>query len=166
MRAYMTNGTLDFLMKLEEKHPKIAFYFMTSGGGALAYYEHEKKKVFSAGRAFEILNQSGDFIKKGFVVMNTITVYKEDQVVFEDRINHQYIPKLQGHHAFRFLKPVKGNEYVILTVWKTSNTYDIWKKSNLYEEADQIMKAKLPAYHSHRPFTTTYYLYNKEEEAN
>ncbi|MEK4801373.1 antibiotic biosynthesis monooxygenase family protein [Oceanobacillus sp. FSL K6-0118] len=162
MKAHMTNGTLDFLLKLEEKHPNISFHFMTSNSGALAYYENSDKKVFSAGRTYEIVKQSGNFIKKAYIVMNTITVYEEDQNVFEDRIKNRLVNKIDDCHAYRFLKPVKGNKFVILTVWKSVENYNNWKKSQRFQDAQKILHAETPAYPSDLPFTTSYFLYEKE----
>jgi heme oxygenase (mycobilin-producing) len=163
MKAHMTNGTLDFLLKLEEKYPKISFYFMTSNSGALAYYENSDKKVFSAGRTYEIVKKSGDFIKKAYIVMNTITVNEEDQVVYEDRIKNNLVNKIDDCHAYRFLKPVKGNKFVILTIWKSVDSFNNWKRSQRFHDAQKIMQTETPAYPNDLPFTTTYFLYEKEE---
>ncbi|RKQ31291.1 antibiotic biosynthesis monooxygenase family protein [Oceanobacillus halophilus] len=163
MKAYMTNGTLDFLQKIIETHTGITFYLMTNSSGALAYYEEKKKKIFSSGRTYEILKNEGIMIQEGYIVMQTIPVTDDDQAVFEDRIKNNLLDKMPGLQAFRFLKPEKGNKYVILSQWKSVKDYDKWKQSHRFELAQQILSNKKPAYHGDIPFTTAYFIHQDEE---
>ncbi|WP_156288813.1 antibiotic biosynthesis monooxygenase family protein [Oceanobacillus salinisoli] len=164
MKAYMTNGTLDFLMKLQDKHPAINFFFMTNNGGALAYYEESEKQIFGAGRTYEVIKKSGELIQKGYVVMNTIAVMDDDHAVFEDRIKNNLLDKIEGVQAFRFLKPIKSNKYVVLTHWNSIADYEKWKESDRYKEAHQVLSVKLPAYYNDMPFTTTYFMHEEDTE--
>ncbi|WP_255259739.1 hypothetical protein [Lentibacillus sp. CBA3610] len=43
MNAYMTNGTLDFLSKLPDKHPDIDFYFMQASSNTLFIMKETRK---------------------------------------------------------------------------------------------------------------------------
>src|SRR5690625_6260456 len=81
MRAFITVGTLSFLKKYITKHPQITFYFMSNmyGSGTLVYYEHQRKKIFAAGKVFNILFAQGELQEKGYVSMETIPVSVDAQ---------------------------------------------------------------------------------------
>ncbi|WP_085992781.1 antibiotic biosynthesis monooxygenase family protein [Oceanobacillus senegalensis] len=165
MHAHMTNGTLDFLKKLTESHPQMTFYFMTGSGGALAYYEdRNKKSIFSSGRSYEVLKEAGDLIQEGYVIMSTIPITEENQAAYEDRIKSNLQQVLPGSNAFRFLRPTKGNKYVVLIHWNTVSAYEIWKRSDNYDKTLQILASKKSAYHGDIPFTTSYHMHKDEAE--
>ncbi|MFD2042751.1 antibiotic biosynthesis monooxygenase family protein [Ornithinibacillus salinisoli] len=164
MKAYMTNGTGDFLAKLATKHPQMTIHIMSSGGGSLAYYEGTNKKVFAAGRTYEVLVQKGDLQEEGFVAMNNIPVTEEGRPVFEDRFKNRKheIDNMPGFQAFRLLKPMTGNVYVVLTQWKSETDYDNWKNSDSFKKSHDESPTKPPAYFADRPFLTTYYMKKDE----
>lgn len=166
MKAYMTNGTLDFLKKLEDKHPKIEFHLMTSPQGGLAYYEDENKKVFSAGREYEVVIKSGKIQEEGYVVMNNIPVTNDGRAPFEDRFKNRKnaVEDMPGFQAFRFLRPKKGNTYVVMTQWKTVSDFENWKDSEQFKQAHKKQSTKPPAYFADRPFITSYHMYIEEEK--
>ncbi|TQS76665.1 antibiotic biosynthesis monooxygenase [Ornithinibacillus gellani] len=165
MNVYMTGGTIDFLIKIKEKHPSLDFHFMTSGANAVAYYENATKNVFSSGRAYEALYTSGSLQDKGFVMMNNVPVADDGRTIFEDRYRdrNQVIENVPGFQAFRFLRPKKNNTYVILTQWATEQDYENWKGSHAYQQIFQDLSAKPPAYFLERPFIATYHMYSTDE---
>lgn len=158
----MTNGTLSFLIKLEEQHPEIDFYLMNSNTGSLAYYENKEKNVFSSGREYDVLVQSGDIQKKGHVVMNNIPVTDDDRPVFEDRFKQQQkaVDDAPGFLAFRLLRQKKGNKYVIFTQWATANDFENWKNSDQFAKAHKQQATKPAAYFPNKPFITTYHMHD------
>ncbi|GGA73616.1 antibiotic biosynthesis monooxygenase family protein [Ornithinibacillus halotolerans] len=162
MYAHMTNGTIDFLMKLTEKHPTIPFHFMSGTSKDVAYYEGVKKKYFQAGRSFEILVQLGEIQEQGYVVMNHIPVLDEGRPVFEDnfRKRKDEIHHQKGFQAFRLLKPLKGNTYVVFTQWDSANSYEQWKNSKEFQKAHTNIKP--PAYFADRPFVNVYQMIEEE----
>src|SRR5699024_6405436 len=89
MKAFMTNGTIDFLQKMSLKHHDISFSLMSNNSGALAYNEGEKKNVFSAGRAYDIIATIGKISEEGYVVLNNIPIKEEGKPVFEDAFKKQ-----------------------------------------------------------------------------
>lgn len=165
MNAYMTIGTYDFLAKLQEKHPKIPFYFMAGSSGTLAYYEGSHKNIFAAGRAYEILETSGDIKEKGFVVMNNIPVTDEGTAMFEERFKQRQseLDKTAGFQAFRLLRPKKGNTYVAVTQWVSETDFDNWKNSDAFKKQHQAGPAKPPAFFADKPFITSYLMINAED---
>lgn len=165
MKAYMTNGTTDFLLKLNDKHPKLHFYLMTNPSSTLAYYEGHVKNVFASGRAYDVLLRTGDLLENGFVIMNNIPVTEEGRPVFEESFkNRQHkVDVMPGFQAFRLLKPHKGNIYVVLTQWARKSDFDHWKNSEQFADAHK-KSVKPPAYFADRPFLTSYHMYNPDEE--
>lgn len=157
----MTTGTYDFLKRLEKKHNEINFYFMNNVNSTLAYYEGNGKSIFVAGRTYEILMKKGNINKKGYVVMNNIPVSEEGKPVFEDRFikQQQRLDQMSGLRAFRLLKPIKGNTYIVFSQWETEENYILWKES----EAFQKQTAKPPAYFLDRPFITEYVMVKQEK---
>ncbi|OZU87939.1 antibiotic biosynthesis monooxygenase [Virgibacillus indicus] len=165
MKAFMTNGTVNFLEKLEDKHSAIDFFLMTSNSGALAYYESEGKSVFSAGRNYEIVIQSGNIQKDGYVVMNNIPVTEDGRAPFEDRFKQREneMDMMPGFQAFRLLRPLKGNTYVVFTQWASIQDFENWKNSEHFKKAHKGQATKPPAYAADRPFLTEYHMLKKEE---
>lgn len=165
MYAFMTTGTYPFLKQLEQSKRHISFYFMKSDSHVLAYYESERKKsVFAAGRSYEILFQTGHLNKIGFVVMNNIPVTDDNRPIFEDRFRNRSrkIEVMPGFVAFRLLKPLRGNTYIVFTQWQKKKDYDLWTESEQFKQAHDN-KMRKPAYYGDRPFLHTYYLIDEEE---
>ncbi|WP_284139476.1 MULTISPECIES: antibiotic biosynthesis monooxygenase [unclassified Virgibacillus] len=161
MKAFMTNGTYHFLKKLQDNHPHFHLYFMRNDSSTLAYYEADNKQLFAAGRAYDILLSVGTLNEKGYIVMNNIPVTEDGQPVFENRFKKRQhdIIAFPGFQAFRLLKPVKGNTYVVLTQWASENDFENWKNSEQFQEAHQGRK---PAYFADRPFLTNYHMIKEE----
>lgn len=165
MYAFMTTGTYPFLKQIENKHKQIHFYFMKGDTQVLAYYENERKRsIFSAGRSYEILFQSGNVAETGFVVMNNIPVTDDNRPIFEDRFRNRSrkIEVMPGFVAFRLLKPLKGNTYVVFTQWEKKKDYELWKESTQFQQAHDN-KMRKPVYFGDRPFLHTYYLIEEED---
>lgn len=163
MEAYMTNGTLEFIKKLVDKHPEIDFHLMNSGNGTLAYYENKSENVFDSGRAYEVILNNGKIEKKGFVVMNNITVTDDGKTAFEDRFKQRStnLDSSPGFQAFRLLRPKKGNTYIVLTQWASIEDYDSWKNSDSFKKQHQNGgDSKPPAYFADKPFITSYNMIN------
>ncbi|AXI08734.1 antibiotic biosynthesis monooxygenase [Oceanobacillus zhaokaii] len=165
MKAFMTIGTIDFLLKLEGKYRDIQFYFMTNSENGAAYYENSSKNVFSAGREYEVVIETGKLKKEGFIVMNNIPVQEEEQPAFEYRFKNRKnaVDAMPGFEAFRLLRPVKGNTYVVLTQWHSSKDFDNWKNSEQFKQAHKNQSTKPAAYFPERPFVTAYQMYAEDE---
>lgn len=166
MKAHMTNGTIDFLLKLTQKHSQLTFHLMVGESSTLAYYEDKKKSVFVAGRSYDILLNSGNIQEKGYVVMNNIPVSDEGKPLFETSFNkrQQTVETIKGFQAFRLLKPLKGNTYVVLTQWASERDYEAWKNSDAFSKVHQISPTKPPAYFLEQPFVHTYSMYDPDAE--
>lgn len=167
MKAFMTNGTLDVLKSIAKKHPDIDFYCMNSDTSSLAYYEDKVKNVFSTGRAYEVLITKGNIQEEGYIVMNNIPVTDEGQPIFEDRFKQRQdeVDSMPGFQAFRLLRPLEGNTYVVFTQWASEQDFTNWKNSDQFKESHKGQATKPPAYFADRPFITSYHMIDQEEEA-
>ncbi|GAB3060462.1 antibiotic biosynthesis monooxygenase family protein [Virgibacillus ainsalahensis] len=165
MKAYMTIGTQDFLEKLKEQHPGINFYLMNSSSGTLAYYENEAKNIFASGKEYEVIINNGDVQEEGYVVMNNIPVTDDGRPAFEDgfKKRRNAVDQMPGFQAFRFLRPAKGNTYVVFTQWRSVEDFENWKNSEQFKKAHEGQGTKPPAYFADRPFITTYHMVEPEE---
>lgn len=162
-RAYMTIGTLKFLKNFIHKHPKIDFYFMNNvyERSTLVYYEGSGRSVFAAGDTYQIVLSHHEISPSGYVVMSYMPINKDERPVFEDRWN-QYkndLIKTPGLIAFRLLKRQRGQEYLILTQWRSAKDFEL---SDFKEE---MFPTQLPAYFASRPYTTYYTMVKDENEA-
>ncbi len=165
MKAFMTNGTIDFLLKLDEKYKDIQFYFMTSNSSGLAYYEGKEKSVFNSGRDYDVLIKKGEILEDGYVVMNNIPVVEDGQASFEARFKEREhdVDMMPGFQAFRFLKPRKGNTYVVFTQWQSVQDFENWKNSEQFKKSHKGPATKPPAHYADKPFITTYHMFDEKE---
>lgn len=168
MKAYMTTGTIDFLLKLDKEHPNLNFRLMQNQEGGLAYYEHSPQEIFQSGRKYEILEETGEIQESGYVVMNNIPVAEEGRPVFEDRFKKrkQSVEAMPGFYAFRLLRPVRGETYVVLTQWASAKDFENWKESDVFSEAHKKEAVKPSSYFFKNSYVSTYSMYEEEEEEN
>jgi len=161
----MQNGTISYLEGLQEKHPDIELFLMTDSDGALAYYENDKR-IFANGREYDVIASSGTVLEDGFVVMNNIPATNEGSHILENNFKKRQnsVDHMPGFQAFRFLKPIKGHTYVAFTQWRSVDDFENWKDSDAFKQAHQDQSIKKPAYFIDRPFTTTYTMYQEDEE--
>ncbi|MBN6204850.1 antibiotic biosynthesis monooxygenase [Ralstonia pickettii] len=166
MKAYMTNGTIEFLKTLVEKYSSLSLRLMYNNEGGLAYYEHPNKEVFQSGRGYEVLTAVGEIQEFGFIVMNHIPVPEESQPVFENRFvnRQQTVETMPGFQGFRLLKPKRGNTYVVLTQWTSIKDFENWKNSAAFAEAHKKQAAKPQAHFSEKPYVATYTMYTEEDD--
>ncbi|MBP1968993.1 heme-degrading monooxygenase HmoA [Virgibacillus natechei] len=167
MKAFMTIGTIEFLQKLEDKHQEINLHLMNSSSGTLAYYEGISKQIFSAGSEYEVLLQTGEIKEDGYVVMNNIPVIEDGKAILEERFKNRgnMADKEPGFQAFRFLKPVQGDTYIVFTQWRSVEDFENWKDSDSFKNAHQGKAAAKPTtFMSAKPFITTYQMYEPNED--
>jgi len=165
MKAFMTIGTLSFLQQLTKKHPSTNIYLMnhTEENSSLAYYEGIGKNIFTAGKTYDILLTTKELRESGFVIMHNIPITKENQPIFEERMEKALntIEKIPGFYAGRLLKHIKKHHYVVLTQWASLHDFDRWKTSDTFIALST--KHMQPAYFASRAFTTSYIMYDENE---
>src|SRR5699024_10003683 len=104
---------------------------------------------------------------EGYIVMNNIPVTDDGQQIFEDRFKQQQdeVVSMPGFQAFRLLRPLEGNTYVVFTQWASEQDITNCKNSDQYKESHKVQATKLPVYFAERPFITSYHMIDQEEEA-
>ncbi|MHA6251657.1 antibiotic biosynthesis monooxygenase family protein [Oceanobacillus sp. CAU 1775] len=165
MKAFITSGTIDFLIKLQEKHSGFDVRLMSNNERAIAYYEHPNKEIFQSGRTYEILAKAGHVFETGYVAMNNIPVREESEPLFESIFTKRMgdIETVPGFQAVRLLKPKKGNVYIAFTQWNSKTDFENWKNSPEFAAVHGENTVKPLDYFEERPFLATYNMYVEEE---
>ncbi|KHE71914.1 antibiotic biosynthesis monooxygenase [Halobacillus sp. BBL2006] len=168
MKVSMTNGTLNYLTKLNQKHQDAHLLFMQDQDKTVAYYEGDQTSIFEEGRDYEVVDSVGDMQPKGFVVMNNIPVSDEGRPVFEDRFKQRAgnVENMEGFQAIRILRPLKGNTYVVLTQWRNAQDFEDWKNSKSFEQAHKNSGPKhhkKPSFIDGDAYITKYRMVQPEE---
>jgi heme oxygenase (mycobilin-producing) len=137
MNIYMTTGTYDFLKLIKDKHSAERMFLMQNAENALLLHETNDKTVFSSPRKFEVIESVGNISEEGYVVMNNIPVTQEGRPIFEYRFKNRagMIEKEPGFIAFRVLRPLNSDTYVIFTEWDTQSSFKNWQSSNSFQKA-------------------------------
>ncbi|MDL4842773.1 antibiotic biosynthesis monooxygenase family protein [Aquibacillus rhizosphaerae] len=170
MHAYMTNGTLDYLSKVANKHPQLNILFLEDQDKTVVYYEADKPTIFEAARKYDIVVSSGNLKEDGFVVMNNIPVTDEGKPIFESQFKKRasLIDNTPGFYGLRVLRPFQGNTYVVMVQWQDEASYEMWKDSDSFKKSHSKTDKteKKPPYTAGPSYVTTYKMVDFEEEQN
>lgn len=137
MNVYMTAGTYDFLKTIQDKYPNEQMTLMQNTEGAQLMHETAGKSVFQMPRKYEVIESVGEIPETGYVAASHVPVRDEGKPVFEfacknrDRI----VDQQQGFKAYRVLRPLSGDTYVIVSIWEDGEAYNRWQRSDLFQEA-------------------------------
>lgn len=126
-KIYITTGTYDFLKKLYQKNQNELLTLMNSNEHALLLHESNRKKsIFQVPRKYEVLEEVGSFPDKGFAVFHFIPVLDESRPVFEHTLNirPRVIELAPGYLATRILRPIKNDNYLVITCWESEKHFD------------------------------------------
>ncbi|WP_079529344.1 antibiotic biosynthesis monooxygenase family protein [Halobacillus hunanensis] len=168
MIVSMTNGTLNYLAKLDQQYKEANLLFMQAQDKTVAYYEGDEPSIFEEGRDYEIVDSAGDVQNTGYVVMNNIPVSSEGRPLFEDRFKKRVgsVEGMDGFQAIRILRPVKGNTYVVFTQWRNEQSFEDWKNSQAFEKAHQNSgpdHKQKPSFIDGKPYITKYHMTQLDE---
>src|SRR5699024_11640956 len=124
------------------------------------------RNVFSSGRAYEVLITKGKIQEEGYIVMNNIPVTDEGQPIFEDRFKQRQdeVDAMPGFQAFRLLRPLEGNTYVVFTQWASEQDFTNWKNYDQFKESQKGQATKPPTYFADSHFITSYHMIYQDEE--
>lgn len=132
MFFYMTSGTPEYMEKMFEKKRAIGLYLLHGQGNSVLFYETDKKKsIFATPRKFEVLDGRGTFEQRGYFAIENIPVADESRLVFEEEV----IKSVASLHndissiAFRVLRPIKSEIFLVVTQWAGPVSYEKWKDS-------------------------------------
>lgn len=138
MYIFMTNGTHDYLKRIQERHESEKMILMNSNISALLLHETAGETYFNEPRQFEVIDHVGDLsTDEGFVVMNHFPTTEEGSPLLEHsyKKRDRFVEEQAGFIASRILRPVRTNTYVVLTMWESEAFYNIWKNSPTFEQA-------------------------------
>lgn len=169
MKIFITSGTPEFMVTLQKKHSKEQLFIMHGAGNSVLLHETEGKSIFQTPRRFEVIGSIGAIEEAGYFAFTNIPVTDEGKPVFEDRFAsaHLALGEEPGFIAFRLLRPLDSDTYVIFTQWSDPFYYNRWKHSPTFRNsafAFQPEKGVANTLHlfTSAPYTTTYQ--NKLEE--
>ncbi|MBE1554976.1 antibiotic biosynthesis monooxygenase family protein [Sporosarcina limicola] len=171
MNIFLTSGTPEFMEKMKEKHAEKNMFVMYGAGNSLLLHETEKKTVFQVPRRYEVIGSSGTLQKNGYFVFNNIPVSDEGRPVFEHRFQSRTnaIDDEPGFIAFRLLRPLDSDTYIVLTEWSDSSYFTSWKNSSAFkrshaEDTTAVGANSIAHIFSGAAYVTTYQMKKKEEE--
>lgn len=163
MNIYLTSGTTDFMETLRKRHSNESMIVMNGSGNSVLLHETAGKTLFATPRSYEVLSSSGTLKEEGFFALNNIPVTDEGRPVFEHRLLSRIdqIENEQGFIAFRLLRPVESDTYIVLTQWTNKGDFKSWEKSDTYKTVHESNESgagldKMPHIFTSAAYVTTY----------
>lgn len=137
MYIYLTSGTADFMEQVQNKYRNEHMILIHGNGNSVLIHETAGKSVFATPRKFEVLDAVNDLEERGFFVFNNIPVTDEGRPVFEHRFlnRENTIEAEPGFVAFRLLRPLNGDTYIVMTQWNGPHSFEAWKNSKAFKAA-------------------------------
>ena len=135
MNFYVTSGTPDYMEKLIAKNEKEPLILLHGNGNSVVLHETEKKSIFAVPRKFEVLDSKGSFEQKGYFAIYNLPISSDERPLFETKIL-DVIPTLKtndGVIAYRFLRPIKADIYLLIIQWGGPASFEAWKNSEIYK---------------------------------
>ena len=161
MFIYLTSGTAEFMESLRKKHvPKQQMFILHGSGTAVLLHETEGKTVFSTPRKYEVIDSVGTIEQSGYFVFNNIPVVDEGRPIFEKRFlsRSKTLEKEPGFIAYRLLRPIGLDSYIVLTQWTGPNSFEVWKNSQSFKEAHSKPDRTTPGVQQQNIFNAASYV--------
>ncbi|REB08833.1 antibiotic biosynthesis monooxygenase [Sporosarcina sp. BI001-red] len=170
--VYITRGTAEFMEKIKKKNPGEKMILMHGNGGSQLLHETEDKTVFQTPNRYEVVAEVGQLQEHGFFALNNISISDEGKPIFEDRFKreHPAMESTPGFIAFRLLRPIGSDTYILLSEWDDSKSFDLYKHNPAFEAAYDSTRKDIvagPAFHifTSAPYLTFYSsLHNQDNE--
>ena len=121
---------------LKTKYANEQMILLHGQGNSILMHETEKKSKFATPRRFEVVEGQGKFEQRGFIAMHNVPVADESKKLFEESVITAIQPLKNNSAcvAFRVLRPVKHEMYVIITQWAGPASFEVWTESNDFKE--------------------------------
>ncbi|MEE1130170.1 MAG: antibiotic biosynthesis monooxygenase family protein [Caryophanon sp.] len=135
MKIHITSGTPDFMETIRKKHDKQTMFIMHGEGNTLLVHESEKKSVFATPRSFDVVDGANDIEQRGFFAMLNFPITDDADALLEQRLRNegQSIASTAGLIAYRLLRPIKNDTYIMLTQWAGPASFELWQESDSYK---------------------------------
>lgn len=169
MNIFLTSGTMDFMESLQKQFDHENMIVMHGSGNSILLHETAGKTLFQTPHRYEVIGSFGTLQKEGFFALNHIPVTDEGKPIFEHRFQSRAdtISAESGLIAFRFLRPINSDTYIVFTQWTEKHHFETWKKSPTYAhvhitDESGVGLDKRPHIFTSAPYLTTYK--SKQEE--
>lgn len=136
MNIYLTSGTMDFMESLRKKYENEMMIVMHGAGTSVLLHETNKESVFQTPRRYKVITESGNLQEEqGYFAFTHIPVTDEGRPIFEHefRTRVEPIENEVGFIAYRLLRPINSDTYLIITQWTSVDTFKVWKSSSTYK---------------------------------
>lgn len=160
---YITSGTMDFMESLRQKYKNENMIAMHGKGNSLLIHETTERSTFQTPMKYDVIGSTGTFKEEGFFALNHISVTDEGRPIFEHWLLSHIDPleNESGFIAYRLLRPVSSNTFIILTQWTKKIFFDLWQESISYQKILPLNEVgtgleKKPHMFTSAPYTTTY----------
>ncbi|MBK3495964.1 antibiotic biosynthesis monooxygenase [Viridibacillus sp. YIM B01967] len=139
MNIYLTSGTPEFMESLRKKYPNEKMIVLHGAGNSVLLHETAGKSVFQTPRRYEVLDSTNELEEQGFFVFNNIPVSDEGRPIFEHRFlsRSRAIEDEPGFKAYRLLKPLNSETYIVASEWSGPASFEAWKTSKAFKEAHE-----------------------------
>ena len=137
---------------------------MHGQGNSLLLHETTGKTVFQTPRRYEVIGSSGKLQEKGYFVFNNIPVTEKDAQFSNIALKSAQVQlnAEPGFIAFRLLRPLNSDTYIVMTEW-SDNTYYTLMEKLIFICTELISKDRAEAgadktlhIFSSAPYVTTY----------
>ncbi|MFD1549919.1 antibiotic biosynthesis monooxygenase family protein [Levilactobacillus fuyuanensis] len=130
----LTFGSRDLLDRIVKRNPDRQFVLLAATGGAKDLQLLDvsgQSSVFTSHLDYEVKSEHGQPDWHGFFSFNYFTLDVESGKVFEGEVNKLAAEPLpNGMTAMLVLSKFKNSgEYVLLTIWDSSDAFMIWRRS-------------------------------------
>lgn len=163
MNFFITSGTMDFMESLRKKFPSENMIAMHGKGNALLIHETKRKSIFQTPLKYKVIDAAGVLEEDGFFAFNNFSVSDEGRPIFEHWCLSKIDPiqKEPGIIAYRLLRALDSNTYIILTQWTKKTFFNLWQESISYHQLLGTNERgtgleKKPHIFSSAPYVTTY----------
>jgi heme oxygenase (mycobilin-producing) len=163
MNIFLTSGTMSFMESVRKRFANEQMIVMHGGGNSVLLHETEGKTVFQTPRRYEVISSSGLLIEDGFFAFNNIPITDEGRPIFEHRFQSriQAIAGEPGFVAYRLLRPLNSETYIILTQWTSKVFLNLWLDSPAYKKMHETIEHetgldKMQHIFLSAPYVTTY----------
>ena len=91
-----------------------------------------------------MISSVGKLAEEGYFVCNNVPVTDEGRPVFEHRFSAagDRVESQKGFVAFRLLRPLDSDTYIVMTEWEEALDYDRWKNSQAFKDSHQSVDMK------------------------
>lgn len=170
MNIYLTSGTKDFMGTVRKRFATETMILMHGASNSVLLHETEGKTVFQTPRRYEVISSSGTLTENGFFALNNVPITDEGRPIFEHRVQSriQEISEELGFVAYRLLRPLKSETYIVLTQWTSKVFLNLWLDSPTYKKLQESIEHeagldKMQRIFLSAPYVTTYKT-NKDED--